>query len=139
MAHNPLAQFEIKKIVDLSLFGYDVSLTNSACFMLVSALVLLFYFSLALKSRLLIPSRLQVSAEMIYGLITDMLDQNVGPKGRKFIPFIFSLFLFILICNLLGMLPYSFTVTSHISITFALAIVVFFIVTLVGFIKNGFG
>jgi F-type H+-transporting ATPase subunit a len=79
-----------------------------------------------------------MSAELIYGLVTDMLDQNVGPKGRKFVPVIFSLFLFILICNLLGMLPYSFTVTSHISITFALAILVFFIVTIVGFIRHGF-
>lgn len=139
MAHNPLAQFEIKKLVDLSFFGYDVSLTNSACFMFIAAVVSLSYFSLALRSKLLIPNRLQMSAEMMYGLITDMLDQNVGPKGRKFIPLIFSLFLFILICNLLGMLPYSFTVTSHISITFALAILVFFLVTLVGFIKNGFG
>lgn len=138
MTHSPLAQFEIKRLVDLSLFGYDVSLTNSGCFMLITAALSLLYFSFALRSKLLIPNRLQISAELIYGLVTDMLDQNVGPKGRKFVPVIFSLFLFILICNLLGMLPYSFTVTSHISITFALAILVFFIVTIVGFIKHGF-
>lgn len=138
MTHSPLAQFEIKKLVDLNLFGYDVSLTNSGCFMLVTAALSLLYFSFALRSKLLIPNRLQMSAELVYGLVTDMLDQNVGPKGRKFVPVIFSLFLFILICNLLGMLPYSFTVTSHISITFALAVLVFFLVTIVGFIKHGF-
>ena len=138
MAHSPLAQFEIKRLIDINLFGYDISLTNSACFMFVAATIILLYFSIALKPKSLIPSRLQMSAELVYNLVSDMLDQNVGPKGRKFVPVIFSLFLFILICNLLGMLPYSFTVTSHISVTFALAILVFFLVTIVGFIKHGF-
>lgn len=135
--HSPLAQFEIKKLIDINLLGYDLSLTNSSCFMLVTVASLLLYFSFALKSKLLIPTRLQISAELLYGLITDMIGQNVGPQGRKFIPLIFTLFLFILICNLLGMLPYSFTVTSHISITFALAILVFFLVTIVGFARHG--
>jgi F-type H+-transporting ATPase subunit a len=80
---------------------------------------------------------MQLSAELMYVLISDMLNQNVGPKGRKFVPLIFTLFMFILLCNLLGMIPYGYTVTSHISITFALAMMVFLLVTIVGFVKHG--
>src|SRR4051812_21371668 len=115
--HNPLAQFEIKKLIELNLFGFDISFTNSSCYMLVAGIVALAYFALAFRGEQIIPSRLQASAEMLYGLVTDMLNQNVGPKARKFVPLIFTLFIFILLCNLLGMLPYGFTVTSHISIT----------------------
>lgn len=137
MAHNPLAQFEIKKLLDISIFGVDISFTNSSFFMLAASIVVLLYFSLAFRKQQIIPSRFQLSAEMVYNLITSMIDQNIGTKGRKFAPLIFSLFMFILLCNLLGMLPYSFTVTSHISITFALAIMVFFLVTIIGFLNHG--
>ncbi|MGI4775586.1 MAG: F0F1 ATP synthase subunit A, partial [Janthinobacterium lividum] len=119
--HSPLAQFEIKKLININLFNYDVSLTNSSCFMITSGLFIIMYFAMAFRSKSLVPSRLQASGEMIYQLITDMLEQNVGTKGRKFMPLIFTIFLFILVCNLFGMIPYGFTVTSHISITFALA------------------
>jgi F-type H+-transporting ATPase subunit a len=137
MAHSPLEQFKIKEIVQLDLFGYDVSLTNSSLFMVLAVMFIMTYFAYAFRNKQLVPDRMQLSGELVYGMITNMLDQNVGPKGKKFIPLIFSLFIFILTCNLFGMLPYSFTVTSHISVTFALAMMVFLLVTALGFILHG--
>ncbi|MDR0296964.1 MAG: F0F1 ATP synthase subunit A [Rickettsia sp.] len=137
MSHSPLDQFAIKKLVEINLFGFDISFTNSSLYMVLAGVIALLYFYLALKSEKIIPSRLQLSAEIIYDIITVTLSQNVGEKGRKFIPFIFTLFMFILLCNLLGMLPYGFTVTSHIVVTFTLAIVIFFMVTIIGFINHG--
>ncbi len=137
MSHSPLDQFAIKKLVEVNLFGFDISFTNSSLYMVLVGVIALLYFYLALKSEKIIPSRLQLSAEIIYDIITVTLSQNVGEKGRKFIPFIFTLFMFILLCNLLGMIPYGFTVTSHIAVTFALAIMIFFMVTIIGFINHG--
>lgn len=137
MTHSPLAQFDIKKLIDIKMFGFDVSFTNSSIYMLLASILALTYFYLAFYNRKLVPSRLQVSAEIVYNLVADMLNQNIGVKGRKFIPLVFSLFIFILFCNLLGMTPYSFTATSHIIVTFTLAILVFLTVTIVGFVKHG--
>lgn len=139
MHHSPLAQFELHTIIPISLFGYDISFTNSGVFMLMSICLIATFFFLATKRiNIDTPSRTQMSAELVYRLIADMLGTNVGEKGKPFIPIIFSVFLFILFCNLLGLIPYSFTVTSHITITFALAMIIFILVTLVGFIKHGF-
>ncbi|WP_341793495.1 MULTISPECIES: F0F1 ATP synthase subunit A [unclassified Rickettsia] len=137
MTHSPLVQFNVKKLIEIQLSGIDISFTNSSGYMLLAVILALTYFYVALQKKQVIPSRLQASAEMIYNLVTGMLSQNVGAKGRKFIPLIFSLFIFILFCNLLGMIPYGFTVTSHISITFVLAIMVFLTVTIVGFYNYG--
>ncbi|WP_341787291.1 F0F1 ATP synthase subunit A [Rickettsia endosymbiont of Cantharis rufa] len=137
MTHSPLVQFDIKKLIEIKMFGFDVSFTNSSIYMLFASILALTYFYLAFYNQKLVPSRLQVSAEIVYNLVSDMLNQNIGEKGRKFIPLVFSLFIFILFCNLLGMTPYSFTATSHIIITFALAILVFLTVTIVGFVKHG--
>ncbi|WP_341748550.1 F0F1 ATP synthase subunit A [Candidatus Tisiphia endosymbiont of Sialis lutaria] len=137
MSHSPLDQFAIKKIVEINLFGFDISFTNSSLYMVLAGVIVLSYFYLALKAEKIIPSRLQLSAEIIYDIITVTLSQNVGEKGRKFIPLIFTFFMFILLCNLLGILPYGFTVTSHIAVTFALAIMIFFMVTIIGFINHG--
>lgn len=140
MHFNPLAQFELHTIVPISLFGYNISFTNSSLVMIIAVLFTSLFFTIALKvTSANSPSRIQMFTEIIYRVISDIVNSNIGEKGRPFIPFIFSLFLFILICNLLGLLPYSFTVTSHISITFTLAIMVFFVVTIIGFVKNGFG
>ncbi len=138
MAHSPLDQFRVKEIVNLQIFGYDTSITNSSLFMLVVGVFIVFYFMLAFRGKGLVPSRFQLSGELVYGMITGMLDQNVGAKGKKFVPLIFTLFMFILTCNLFGMIPYGFTVTSHISITFALAMMVFLLVTLFGIYLHGF-
>lgn len=137
MSHSPLEQFALKKLIEINLFGLDISFTNSSLYMLISAVITLSYLCLALKTEKIIPSRLQASAEIIYEMITTMLNQNVGKDGKKFIPLIFTLFMFILLCNLLGMIPYGFTVTSHIAVTFALAIMIFLLVTIFGFINQG--
>lgn len=136
--HSPLDQFKIKEIADIDLFGVNIALTNSAIFMMLAGVFIAIYFLLAFRGNKLIPTRLQLSGELFYGLITDTLQQNVGPKGKKFVPLIFTLFMFIMTCNLFGLIPYGFTVTSHISITFVLAIMVFSLVTLLGIILHGF-
>ncbi len=136
--HSPLDQFKVKEIVNLQIFGYDISITNSSLFMLFVGTFIVLYFMLAFRSKGLVPSRFQLSGELAYGMISGMLDQNVGPKGKKFVPLIFTLFMFVLTCNLFGMIPYGFTVTSHISITFALAMMVFLLVTLLGIYLHGF-
>jgi len=138
MKHSPLDQFKIKEIANIQLFGHDVIVTNSALFMIIASLFIILYFTLAFKKKKLVPTRLQLSGELFYNLITDTVNQNVGVKGKKFVPLIFTLFMFIMVCNLFGMIPYGFTVTSHISITFALAMMVFLLVTLLGFILHGF-
>lgn len=137
MSHSPLDQFKVKEIVDIELFGYDISITNSSLFMMIAGTVIFLYFTFAFKSKKLIPTRLQISGELIYGMISNMLEQNVGSGGRKFVPLIFTLFMFILTCNLLGMVPYGFTVTSHISVTFAMAMMIFLLVTLLGLYLHG--
>ena len=138
MKHSPLDQFKIKEIANIQLFGHDVIVTNSALFMIIASFFIILYFTLAFKNKKLVPTRLQLSGELFYNLITDTVNQNVGVKGKKFVPLIFTLFMFIMVCNLFGMIPYGFTVTSHISITFALAMMVFLLVTLLGFILHGF-
>lgn len=138
MKHSPLDQFKIKEIANIQLFGHDVIVTNSALFMIIASFFIILYFTLAFKNKKLVPTRLQLSGELFYNLITDTVNQNVGGKGKKFVPLIFTLFMFIMVCNLFGMIPYGFTVTSHISITFALAMMVFLLVTLLGFILHGF-
>lgn len=138
MAHSPLKQFEIKEIIRINLFGYDASLTNSSIFMILSGVFIISYFLLALKNKAIIPSKLQLSAELSYEMITSTVGQNIGDKGKKFVPLIFTLFMFILICNLFGMIPYGFTVTSHISVTFALAMMIFLLVTMLGIYLHGF-
>jgi len=137
MAHSPLEQFKIKEIVDIELFGYNTSITNSSLFMILAGLFVVLYFTIAFKDGRLVPTRLQLSGEIIYGMISNMLEQNVGVGGRRFVPLIFALFMFILTCNLLGMIPYGFTVTSHISVTFALAMMIFLLVTLLGLYLHG--
>jgi len=118
--------------------GLDVSFTNSSLFMVLAIAVITLFLTWAMRSRSLVPGRMQSIAELSYEFIAGMLKDNVGSEGRKYFPFIFSIFMFVLLCNLLGMIPYSFTVTSHIIVTFALALVVFVAVTVIAFIRHGF-
>src|SRR5690606_14054247 len=136
--HSPLAQFEIKRLVPMEVGGLDVSFTNSSLFMVLAIAVITLFLTWAMRSRSLVPGRMQSIAELSYEFIAGMLKDNVGSEGRKYFPFIFSIFMFVLLCNLLGMIPYSFTVTSHIIVTFALALVVFVAVTVIAFIRHGF-
>ena len=101
MANNPLDQFLVKKLITMDLYGLNISFTNSSAYMLIAGSIVLSYFYLALRPEQIIPSRLQVSAEIIYNMITGMLNQTVGQRGRRFIPLVFTLFMFILLCNLL--------------------------------------
>ena len=137
---DPMHQFEVHPIIELpSVAGIDTSFTNSSLWM-VLAVGLIGTFMLAASSRsALVPGRLQLMGEMAYKFIADMIQENIGTEGMRYFPFIFSLFMFILFCNMLGMLPYSFTVTSHLIVTFALAATVFMLVTLVGFARHGVG
>ena len=134
---NPLHQFELTTIIPISFAGYDFSFTNSSLIMVAATALIGICLSRAMRAEAMVPSRLQASAEILYSFVCDTLNANVGPGGKPFLPLIFSLFIFILFCNLFGMLPYSFTVTSHIIITFGLAMLVFGTVTIVGFVKHG--
>lgn len=136
---NPMHQFEIKRLVPFELFGIDASFTNSALYMVIAAALITLFTVYAMRGRSLVPSRLQSVAEISYEFVAGMVRQNVGTDGMKYFPFIFTLFMFVLALNMLGMLPYSFTVTSHIIVTFALAAFIFIAVTVLGFVKHGMG
>ena len=135
---DPIHQFEIKKIVPLELNNIDISFTNSSMFMILSVLVVSIFLILSIKNKKIIPNRFQAMSELLYEFIANMINDNIGHKGKKFFPFIFTLFTFILFGNLLGMLPYSFTFTSHIIVTFALAMFIFLFITLIGIFMHGF-
>ena len=135
---DPIHQFEIKKIVPLELNNIDISFTNSSMFMILAVLVVSIFLILSIKNKKVIPNRFQIISELLYEFIANMINDNIGHKGKKFFPFIFTLFTFILFGNLLGMLPYSFTFTSHIIVTFALAMFIFLFITLIGIFMHGF-
>jgi F-type H+-transporting ATPase subunit a len=132
-------QFEIERLVPIKLFGYDVSFTNSSLFMVIAVAVIVGFLVVAMRGRSLVPTRVQSMAELSYEYIANMVKENLGDEGMKFFPFVFTLFMFVLTLNLLGMVPYSFTVTSHIIVTFALAFLVFTVVNIVGFARHGVG
>jgi F-type H+-transporting ATPase subunit a len=134
-----MEQFQIKRLIPIDLFGYDVSFTNASLFMVIAVLVIPLFYLIAMNRRALVPGRLQSTAELSYEFIANMVRENVGEKGMKYFPWIFTIFMFILVLNLLGLLPYSFTVTSHIIVTFALAAMVWLIITAIGFMNHGVG
>jgi F-type H+-transporting ATPase subunit a len=136
---DPIHQFHINKIIPIEFGGYDLSFTNSSLFMVATVLVASLFLYLATSGRHLIPSRWQSSAEMTYEFVGSMLKDSAGSHGMRFFPLVFSLFMFILTANLLGLFPYFFTITSHIIVTFALAIMVIGIVVFYGLAKHGFG
>ena len=134
---DPIHQFDLHRILPLNLGGWDVSFTNSAAFMLATVLLSTAFLVYAMRSRGLVPGRLQSVAEITHDFIADMVRESMGKEGMKFFPFVFALFIFIFVSNMLGMIPGFFTVTSHIIVTAALAAVVFLTVLVVGFAKNG--
>ncbi len=134
---GPLHQFEISNLYEIRLENIDISFTNSALSMVISILVASVIFYLGSGKNPNIPSRLQVLVEMSYDFVANMVRDNVGNGGKIFFPFIFTLFLFILFGNILGMVPYNFTYTSHIIVTFGLAGFIFLAVTLIGIAKHG--
>jgi F-type H+-transporting ATPase subunit a len=136
---DPMHQFEIKRLVPLAIGNLDVSFTNSAAFMLVAVALVTLFMTIGGGPRALVPGRLQSMAEMAYEFVANMVRASAGTAGLRFFPFVFSLFMFVLFANMLGMIPYSFTVTSHIIVTFALAGFIFLGVTILGFITHGAG
>jgi F-type H+-transporting ATPase subunit a len=141
---DPMHQFTVEPLVPLHVGGYDLSFTNSALCMVV-VLGLIWVFMLGGMKRALVPGRWQVAVEATTGFISNMLAQNVGPQGKAYVPYVFSLFMFIIVANMLGMMPigifpgvHAFTVTSHLTVTGVLAIISFSIVLIVGFGKHGF-
>lgn len=136
-AHNPLAQFEIKTLIPIHIGGVDASFTNASAFMVASVVCISALMILSVRSRALVPGRWQLLAEMAYSFIAKMLTDTVGKEGRPYFPFVFSIFMFVLFGNMLGMLPYSFTYTSHLAVTFAMAAFSFVLVTIVAIAKHG--
>jgi len=134
-----MAQFEIRRYIPMEAGGIDVSFTNSSLFMVIALMGITLFLILGMRRQALVPSRWQSMAELSYEFVANMMRDTVGTSGQKFFPFVFTLFMFVLFTNMLGMIPYSFTVTSHIIVTFALACLVFIGVTVLGFIKHGAG
>jgi F-type H+-transporting ATPase subunit a len=134
-----MEQFQIKRLIPIDLFGWDVSFTNASLFMVIAMAIIPLFYLVAMNRRSLVPGRLQSTAELSYEFIANMVRENVGEAGMKYFPWIFTIFMFILVLNLLGLVPYSFTVTSHIIVTFALAAMVWLIITAIGFINHGVG
>jgi F-type H+-transporting ATPase subunit a len=135
---RPLEQFTIERIIPIHVGGLDLSYTNAALMMTIAIVLVTALTVVATRKAALVPGRWQSIAEMLYEFVADMVDTNIGHGGRQFFPFIFTLFTFILFANLLGMIPYSYTTTSQIIVTFSLAAVVFILVTIIGIIRHGF-
>ncbi len=139
MATNPMHQFNVHKIgPEVKIAGIDISFTNASLFMFISASVICIFLFLGTREKKLIPGKFQLVAEMFYNFISKMLSDTAGSKAKPYFPFIFSLFMFVLFCNMVGMIPYTFTVTSHIIVTLILALFIFISVTVLGFVKHGF-
>lgn len=136
---GPMEQFAVKPIYEIEVLGYDLSFTNSSMWMLISLACISVLLFVGTARPQLVPTRAQAAVEYLYDFVRKMLDENVGPEGRRYAPLIFSIFIFVLFCNLLGMLPWvgAFTPTSHISVTLGLALIVFVTVCVVGFARHG--
>jgi F-type H+-transporting ATPase subunit a len=136
---GPMEQFEVKTIQPLEVGGYDVSFTNSSLWMLIALAAVSIFLFIGTAKPQLVPGRAQAAVEYLYDFVRKMLDENVGPEGRRFAPLIFTLFIFVLACNLLGLIPWigAFTPTSHVVVTFGLAMIVFVTVLIVGFWRHG--
>ena len=134
---SPLAQFEINKLIQLNVGDFDVSFTNSSLAMVLSVVFILTILFFGLKNLKIIPSKIQSLVELSYEFISNMIGDNIGKEGLRYLPFIFTLFFFILIGNLIGMMPLSFTWTSHIIVTFAIAFFIFLAATFIAIFKHG--
>src|SRR5579872_4127422 len=142
MSLNPMEQFEVKPLLAKPLFeigGHRIYFTNQALLMVIVVIVASLFLTLTVKPGRLVPTRGQSMAEASYEFVANMIHSATGEDGLKFFPFVFSLFIFVLFCNFLGMVPGSFTVTSQIAVTFSLALLVMLIVVGTGFAKHGIG
>jgi F-type H+-transporting ATPase subunit a len=135
--HSPLEQFVIVPKKEIFLGSYDVSFTNSSLFMLLAVISVIIFLGLGIRGRALVPNRWQSMVELSYLFVANQMREIVGNEGQKFFPLVFTIFMFVLFGNLLGMLPYSFTFTSHIIVTFALACFIFIGITLLALAMHG--
>jgi F-type H+-transporting ATPase subunit a len=137
---DPIHQFEIHSLVTLGkIGGHEIAFTNSALFMAITVVGIWALLVGGSSPRALVPGRLQSIAEMSYEFVANTIQSTAGKEGMKFFPLVFTLFMFILVANLIGLIPYTFTVTSHIIITAAMALLVFLTVLVYGFYKHGLG
>lgn len=134
---NPLEQFDIKTAAPINIAGIDASLTNAGMFMLAASVAVAAFVLGGIGRGRAVPGRWQSMVEMTYEFIAGMVKENIGQKGRAYVPFVFTLFMFILAGNLIGMLPYAFTVTSHLAVTFAFAGAIFLATIIIGFLNHG--
>jgi len=134
---DPLHQFVIHKWIPFEFGNIDLSFTNSSAMMFAGVAASVMLFSFGMKRKAMVPGRLQVITEMFYEMVSGLVKENIGPKGRKYFPLIFTIFMFILMGNLIGLVPYSFTYTSHIIVTEALALMIFSMVIVVGIANHG--
>ncbi len=140
--HSPIEQFVIKEYVPLEAFGFNASFTNSSLYMVIAVSLITGFLILSTKGRALVPTRMQSISEIFYEFVASTVKDNVGPQGMQFFPLVFTLFIFVFVLNLLGMIPIpgiTFTVTSHIAVTAALALLVIGIVIFYGLYKHGLG
>ncbi len=134
---SPLHQFEITPLIPLQIAGIDVSFTNSSLWMVIATVVSMAFLILASRQKARVPNRAQAASEQLYGVVSNMIRENIGEKGMEYFPLIFTTFLVVLMGNLLGLLPYSFTYTSHIFVTGALALFLFFTIIIISLMKHG--
>ena len=140
MATNPMHQFNVYRIgPEIKLGNIDISFTNASLFMAISSVAILVFFYVGINKKLIVPSKIQLLAELSFSFVSKMISDTAGSKAKPYFAFIFSIFMFVLFCNMFGMIPYSFTVTSHIIVTFMLAAFIFIGVTIIGFAKHGIG
>jgi F-type H+-transporting ATPase subunit a len=135
---DPIHQFEIHSLVPLGhIGGHEIAFTNSALYMAIAVVGIAALLLGASSSRALVPGRMQSIAELSYEFVADTINSTAGKEGMRFFPFVFTLFMFILMTNMIGLIPYTFTVTTHIIVTAALALSVFLTVLVYGFYRNG--
>src|SRR5689334_11174936 len=138
MAADPIHQFEIHKIFTVGTFGgHEIAFTNSSLYMVIAVLVIALLLVGTTSSRSLVPGRLQSLAELSYEFVATTIRSTAGTEGMRFFPLVFTIFMFVTVANMIGLIPYAFTVTSHLIITVALALLVFLTVVIYGFAKHG--
>ncbi len=135
---SPVEQFKLKPLLPLEVGGLDLSYTTSALWMTITVIGVTAFLTLSMRGGRLVPGRWQSMAEMAYEFVANMVRENIGNEGRQYFPFVFTLFLFILFGNLMGMIPYAYTFTSQIIVTFAMAFTIFVGVTILGLVRHGF-
>ncbi len=134
---DPIHQFIIEPIFPLNVGGIDLSYTNSSLWMTIAVITSITFLTVGMRKKAMVPGRLQVASEMVYGFIANMIRENIGTRGMEYFPLVFTVFMIVFTGNMLGMIPWSFTYTSHLIVTAALALMIFFMVLIIGIVRHG--